>query len=432
MNHVFGLRSLAFVIVALATVSCGKKGPPLAPLVIVPAPVTDVSASRFGDQVIIRFTPPAKNADNSTPADLARIDVFALSVESPAEVPDPADIVREGTRVGSIDVTPPRSEEGSRPEPPTGARTFSETLTPEAHKVWKGAERRAGSKGPGGPTGSGAPVDPRATVFWVGPIGTVGSAGVAIGERPRQPLRLYAFVPVSGRGRRGSPTTVAVPLAEAPPAPAAPTASYTETTIDVKWEKVGAAAAYNVYERGVPGASTASTGSTVSPGSTGPSGSAGSGSTGSSGSVPLNSVPVKEPAYQDKRLEFGRTRCYSVTSVKIVASKPIESPMSDPACVTPADTFPPPAPTGLAAVAGPGTISLIWDAASAGDLEGYVVLRGDAPDGTLQALTPEPIKDTTYRDAAVTPGTRYAYVVVAVDKSKNRSAASAKVEETAR
>jgi fibronectin type 3 domain-containing protein len=121
-----------------------------------------------------------------------------------------------------------------------------------------------------------------------------------------------------------------------------------------------------------------------------------------------------------------------VTAVAIVASRRIESPMSDPACVTPVDTFPPPAPTGVAAVAGPGTISLIWDAVAAGDLAGYVVLRADAPDGTLQALTPEPIKDTTYRDTAVTPGTRYAYVVVAVDRSKNRSAASARIEETAR
>ena len=150
------------------------------------------------------------------------------------------------------------------------------------------------------------------------------------------------------------------------------------------------------------------------------------------GSVPLNEAPLKEPSFRDKRLEFDRTRCYSVTSVATVATRRIESPMSDPACVTPVDTFAPAAPAGLAAVASPGVISLIWDAVAADDLEGYLVLRAEAPDGTLQALTPEPIKDTTYRDAAVTPGTRYAYAVVAVDRSKNRSAESPKVEETAR
>lgn len=413
----FGIRHVAFGILLIALAGCGKKGPPLAPLLIVPSAVTDVSASRFGDQVIIRFTPPGKNTNNSTPADLARVDVYALSVEREADVPDGANVVRDGVRVGSIEIAPKPSAGEGAAEEPTAPRVFSETLTAEAHKTWEPGRGDKGSKSSIAARGAAETIRARGMVVWIGPIETVGAAGVAIGEQPPQPVRLYAFVPISGRGRRGALTTAVVPLSDAPAAPATPFVTYTETAIGVTWVVVEGVKGYNVYERG-------STGSTDSRGSTG--------SSGSMSGVPLNAAPLKEPAFEDKRLEFGKARCYSVTSVGGSATRRVESPMSDPACVTPVDTFGPPAPTGLAAVAGPGTISLIWDAVTSGDLAGYVILRANAPDGTLQALTPEPIKETTYRDAAVTPGARYAYVVLAVDKSNNRSAPSARVEETAR
>jgi fibronectin type 3 domain-containing protein len=101
-------------------------------------------------------------------------------------------------------------------------------------------------------------------------------------------------------------------------------------------------------------------------------------------------------------------------------------------CVTPVDTFPPAAPTSLRAVAGEHVVSLIWDANREADLAGYLVLRSELPDGALVPLTPEPITDTTFNDTTVKSGVRYAYVVVAVDTSKNRSAPSNRVEEAGR
>ena len=85
-------------------------------------------------------------------------------------------------------------------------------------------------------------------------------------------------------------------------------------------------------------------------------------------------------------------------------------------------------------MAGTGTMNLGWDANTEPDLAGYLVLRGDAPGGTLQPLTPAPITATSYEDKTVKPGVRYVYVIVAVDKATppNRSAPSARVEETAR
>jgi fibronectin type 3 domain-containing protein len=49
-------------------------------------------------------------------------------------------------------------------------------------------------------------------------------------------------------------------------------------------------------------------------------------------------------------------------------------------------------------------------------------------------LTPDPVRETTYRDTAVRAGVRYVYAVVAVDdaRPRNASAQSNRVEETAR
>lgn len=372
----------------MAIVSCGKKGPPLAPLLIVPAAVSEVSANRFGDRVVVRFTPPEKNTDNSTPADLERIDVYALSAQSASAAPEAGVVVREGTRVGSIEMA--KAAPGVEDQPASGPRTFSETLTAQALKTWT------------------PPKSPAAAPTAV-PKPAADATETTAAAEP-QPVRLYALVPVSSRGRRGPAMLATMPLVPAPSAVAEPAVTYTDQAIALTWAPVEGVAGYNVYEVGSPGA------------------------TGSSAPVgpPLNANPIADPKFEDKRVEFGKTRCYGVTAVQIVEQRRIESVLSAPACVTPADTFAPPAPTGVAAVAGPGSMSLIWDAVNASDLAGYVVLRGEAPGGTLQALTPEPIKETTFRDATVTPGTRYVYAVVAVDTAKNASAQSARVEEVAR
>jgi hypothetical protein len=84
-------------------------------------------------------------------------------------------------------------------------------------------------------------------------------------------------------------------------------------------------------------------------------------------------------------------------------------------------------------VAGDGVMNLGWDANTERDLAGYLVLRGEAPGATLQALTPAPIRETTYKDTTVKPGVRYTYAVVAVDTAMPpNTSAQARTDETAR
>jgi hypothetical protein len=353
--------------ITLAAVSCGKKGPPLAPLRVAPAAVTDLSARRMGDRVQLRFTLPEKNTDNSTPADVAHVDVYALSVEKPADAPQGDAFVREAQKVASVT---PNAEETTA--------TAVETLTDTAFKYHV-------PKTPPRP-----------------PL--PGTAAAAPVETPA-PVRVYVVVPVSSRNHRGRGVAASVPLTDVPDAPAAPVATYTDKAISLTWVAVDRTESYNVYEVADESATPR---------------------------TPLAASTRGAASFDDTRVEFGTRRCYRVTAVRQVNKTPVESAPSAASCVTPVDTFPPPAPAGLGAVAGPGTISLIWDAVNTRDLAGYVVLRGTAPGDTLQALTPEPITETTYRDSTVSPGQRYVYAVVALDQAKNMSAQSARVEETAR
>ena len=89
----------------------------------------------------------------------------------------------------------------------------------------------------------------------------------------------------------------------------------------------------------------------------------------------------------------------------------------------------------MSAVAGEGTISLIWEASPSLDVAGYLVLRGAPSDATLLPVTAVPVAETQFVDRAVTSGTRYVYAVVAVDARvpvPNSSEPSERTEETAR
>ena len=114
------------------------------------------------------------------------------------------------------------------------------------------------------------------------------------------------------------------------------------------------------------------------------------------------------------------------------ASIELEGGDASPArCETLVDTFAPAAPKGLTAIASDGAVNLIWEPNAEKDLAGYLVLRGTAPDGTLEPITPTPIQETSYKDG-VQRSVPYVYAVKAVDKAGNQSPPSSRVTEAAR
>jgi hypothetical protein len=196
-------------VAALAAIACGKKGPPLPPLIQLPNAPGEFTAVRRDAGVELRFKVPASNTDGTSPADLGRVDVYAWSVPGTVAADD---VVRRGSRIGSVTVNEPPDPDEPEPEerePPPG------TVNQDAI----------------------------ATIRETLPTDAVGDAE----------YRAYVAVGVSRRGRRGALSArIAMPLVEPPAPPGQPQVTYDEQTITVRWEAVSAVRdaqppAYAVY-----------------------------------------------------------------------------------------------------------------------------------------------------------------------------------------
>jgi hypothetical protein len=393
-------------VIAVLTVACGKKGPPLPPLVRLPAAPVNITADRRGDTVDITFTVPDTNTDRSKPANIERVDVYAIT--APPSVTD-EQLLKRGTKIGSVAVKSPKDpndvveedEVDEEVEPASGpgldqgvTAHLQESLTQQAlarATLTSEKQRRARAED--------------AEVPLLGP---------ALGL----PSRTYAAVGVSSRGKPGPfSKRVVAPLIDPPPAPRDLRMSYTDAQVDLKWQPIATPApadevlpsrplgmaapviGYNVYDV-----------SSATP-------------------VKVNKDPLSDPSTADPRIAWGERRCYVVRAVASMPGAAVESAPSPQACDTLKDTFPPAAPKGLRSVAGEGTINLIWDPNTEADLGGYVVYRGTG--GELTAVVQEPIAETSFTDR-VQPGVHFVYAIRAVDKAGNVGPFSERVDETAR
>jgi hypothetical protein len=363
------LRVVGAVVLALA--ACGKKGPPLPPLVKLPVAPADFTAARRADTVELQLTVPNANTDNSRPANVARVEVYALT--GPASVPD-AVVLKQGTKVATIAVKAPRDPDATF-DPGDPDQSEADIEPPEGQGLDQGTVAHVEEQLPASSTGSSA------------------TAPAAV--------RTYVGVGITTKGRRGPVSRrAAVPLVPAPPVPPTPEVTYTETAVVLKWAPAELGA-YNVYE--VTGASSAQ----------------------------LTKSAISQTEYTDQRMTWGANRCYAIRSVATVGALTVESDATPPVCVTLVDTFPPAPPKGLQAVATEGVINLIWDPNAEADLDGYLLFRSSVPRGEPTAITPMPIRETAFQDR-VPSGVRYSYALKAVDKAGNASQLSEPVEETAR
>jgi len=434
----------AIVVVLLALAACGKKGPPLAPLRVAPARVEDLSVSKTGEEVRARFTVPSTNADKTAPADLVAVEVYGISGKPEDPLGNPLagpQFIRFAELVGRVQIAPPETPGEEPPDPTRGSvaeraraaaeiaarqaqpaqgslASVVEQLTRDDYTPFVHPDRR--------PT-----PPPPATLVLVRPLGP------APAEDPFS--RSYVAIGVSRHGTRSAfSNRVVVPLADAPGPPSAVTVVHAETSATVQWteppgtfrrvqrpakpDEIAARSlapsvvptTYNVYRVG----RTAGSG-TATP-------------------QPVNTAPIEGTEFTQSPIALGEDGCYQVRAVRVYGGARLESAPSETACTTFVDTFPPPPPTNLAAVGSEGGVSLIWDPSPGADVAGYVILRGEigpaGPPATLAPLTPQPIRESTYRDDTARRGARYVYAVVAIDGATppNRSVESNRVEEGAR
>ncbi len=437
------------LLAAIVATGCGKKGPPLAPYVRVPATVANVTAQRVGSDIYLSFPVPSTNIDGQQPADIASLEVYAVTSTRPPATEDQRDVA---TLVATIPVRPilpelPIPANGTPPPPiplppgvdrgatavvrePVTADTLTPVTLPEQQRS-EGTETEAEDT-------------------------EVAPFGPLVAPPPTQlPRRHYFVVGVSPRGRKSDPSPpLSVALETGSSAPGQPKVDYTETQMTIAWPPSPDARA-STFLLPPPVKPTNASPKNVTPPAPPlaplPARSLGFSSEATTYNlylIPANASPadpydVKAPApltpqplgvteHVIPAVSFGVEHCFEVRAVDAIAGAPVLSPASPRTCITPKDTFAPAAPRSLAVIAGSGAINLIWDANSERDLAGYIVLRGEAPGDTLRPITAAPVTAAIYRDETVRPGTRYVYTVSAVDRAGNTSEPSNRVEETAR
>jgi len=429
----------------VAFVACGKKGPPLAPIVRIPSAVAMIHAQRIGSDAFVTLAIPNTNIDRSVPIDIGRVEVYGYTGRRP---PPPTRFVEFGDLVASIPVIPP---------PPPGAAPAEQTpIDPSkgalpgtmvtvldrlsGQKLLQGKVEEAPARGSRTPTPAVAAATPEPDVLH----------------------RFYIAVAFSARGRNGPPgANTDFPLIETPEPPAFVSAPYSETMVALEWPPsggilgflfnsalppeepplndlfepivqppatpVGAQVAvptgpvkYNVYRELEPDPFAPPDAGRLPWTETLP--------------MPINAAPLDAMTLSDS-VEFNRERCYIVRAVRGTPPNAVEGDASMSNCFIPVDVFPPAAPARLVAVADEGGISLIWEPNAEPDVAGYLVLRGEPTDARLQPLTPTPVTEARFRDTHVSTGKKYVYAVVALDSRLpfgNISAESDRVEETAR
>lgn len=150
--------------------------------------------------------------------------------------------------------------------------------------------------------------------------------------------------------------------------------------------------------------------------------------------VLLNTAPLNDLEYQDRKFVFGDTYTYFIRTVSLGdAGAPIESIDSSTVTITPQDTFRPSAPISITIAAAPAKLSLFFPANPETDIAGYYVYRTQDP--TLpkeewRKMNNALLTRTTFADESVESGKTYHYYLIAVDTAGNLSDPSETVFET--
>src|SRR5262245_31154722 len=104
-------RVATVLCLAAAAIGCGKKGPPIPPIVHIPASVDQIATRRVGNDVLVTMTVPAENIDKTRPADIAKIDLYAYTGTTQ---PPRAQFLGASTLVATVPVLPPTPDETTK------------------------------------------------------------------------------------------------------------------------------------------------------------------------------------------------------------------------------------------------------------------------------------------------------------------------------
>ena len=386
-RFILGAAAVALT-ASLLVASCGKKGPPRPPPRLIPAPIADLRVRQTADRLVLEMTYPAVTTSGLALPAVEALEILTLR-------PRPA-----GGAVPRID-----------------PQLFA--VTAQVTKRLEGAELQAATRGaelvieldaaPGAPMGplSEAELAAGGATPTPTPAAAAPPAGPTATPSPPGPPPILLAVRSFGPRRNESPLSniVAIVPRVAPAAPATLALEPVADGIRIVWTAGDGAPAqgYDVLRRKLGESSFAAR---------------------------VAQVGADSLEHVDATAVYGDHYQYTVRSV--AARDPLvesgDGPVRD---LEYKDTFAPPTPTGLVALAEEGRVRLVWDRVEAPDLAGYRLYRQENG-GAETELPRDPGAGTDHIDDGVRAGVAYNYRVTAVDREDNESAKSEPATATPR
>lgn len=399
---------LLALITLMALSACGKKGPPMPPPKMNPAPVADLVAAERGPRLILAFTYPKTTVSGLALPGIAAVEIWlktglAPTTGEPKPV-DPREFAAEAKRLTTLkgdDLSEAIHGDRVRITIPLNRLPAAATTPPTALPSSAPSTAPTSATSPT-PTPSPALSAPAATSSAPKAEAKTAKAPEVTAPKPSAPPRPALWLAVRTVSTRGdqSPYSNQATLIPAP-APASP------QDLEAKPEATGIALSWKDDAKDIRGLRVYRRLSSEH-----------------SYGLPLAMVDVGKNTYLDKSAEFGQRYTYTVVAVS-AASLLVESAVGGEVEVDYQDRFPPPVPQRLVALPTAKQVRLLWEASQAEDLLGYLVERRTAGSENWERLTAKPEGSTQYDDRSVKPGASYEYRVLAVDASGNASAPSA-------
>jgi len=413
------------VLLSLLVTGCASPGPPRPPSLNLPQPVTDLTAQRVGDQVLLHWTTPTKSTDGlllkgNFTARICRTTIPAAQ----AAATKPTKLQPAAPAKSAVAATPCTA--ALRVAVHTGVSSATDTLS------------------------SPLTADPIALLDYR--VEIENSAGHTAGlSNPA--LTIAGSAPPTVEGLKATTVPTGAMLEWHSPST---TSSSSLNNSYVELDRINAALAAATQKPTKSPNQTPAKSSSIQPKPSQPLKLAGQESpeihlratpTDNRQLTTDNQLPTPEATGTiDHTARFGETYHYTAQRARTITfgtqTFELRSISSGEISLTLRDTFPPAAPTGLATIPNQpsnsqqsASIDLSWNPNSEPDLAGYFVYRRPVgPSSESQAppikLTPNPIPGPAYRDLSATPGQTYAYTVTAIDNSNNESTPSTPTEET--
>jgi predicted phage tail protein len=361
-------------------IGCASPGEPVERKAPVPQPVTDLTASQSGDDVVLTFTVPKQGVNR-------------LALKQPPSLEIYRGIERPATP------SPGQAAPGAASAPENLALLATIPSTMVSRYAQHGQVHYADSLTP-------------------------SDFQVLANQKVDYVVR--AFVVAAKSSANSNPAAVEI---IAPPTPIEDlSAEVTHAGIALKWTapttdmsgQTATLLGYRIYRREISAGTRAAT--SVEPGNV--------------AQAQFARIAEAEPgaaAYLDGEAAAGETYAYAVRSVIDHSGQNVESADSNVVTVVDRDVFPPAAPQNLVVAPVPAQgnipahVELSWQISPETDVGGYNVYRSDTASARGERQNTEQLPTPAFRDMNVAPGRRYFYSVTAIDRSGNESAPSVPV-----